>query len=392
MQPTSGEAYPPLSGKPRIFSRQRLVLELVTLFYFIAKNSMIPLSQQYVYHLVAKKYNYTEYDPGSTESCTTYDFDMAELRRTVNEESSLIVLYLNIAELLPSAVIVIFLGCYSDMTGKRKFLMWLPCLGNAIYAIGFLLPSYLYGDEYNTGAVIIMVTSTIMCGLSGNIPGFFAGNAAIISDTDSRERRTLRLAIVEFTVGFTYGVSNLGLGFWVQADGFVPSLWFVFAFSMLPLVLIIFFINEPDTSDRIRNPTIQDVKSIRHICGFSTISQRKLWAMFFAFQVYVFVQQGQERTYIPFLEHYPFCWGSVGIGVFLFALYFLSGLGAWPAVPLLHRCGVGDVVIFMIAVISKALGSLLLGFATTDVLVYVCEYNYALKKIFRKRGLAFLLS
>ena len=88
--------------------------------------------------------------------------------------------------------------------------------------------------------------------------------------------------------------------------------------------------------------------------------------------MYVFVQQGQERTYIPFLEHFPLCWGSVKIGLFLFALYFLSGLGSWPAVPLMHRC-IGDVAIFILAVISKALGSILLAFANSSVIVYLCE-------------------
>lgn len=362
-----------MDGKPRIFSRQRVLLELITFFYFVGKNSVIPLSQQYVYQFVSRKYNYTDFEAGHTEECYLYDEEQAMLRAKVNEESSLIVLYLNIAELLPSAIVVLFLGFYSDMTGKRKFLMWLPCLGNAIYCLGFLIPTFMYGGDYNTGAVIIMVTSTIMCGLSGNVPGFFAGNATYISDTDSRERRTLRLAIVEFTVGFTYGVSNLGFGFWVRAAGFVPPLWFAFACSILPMGLVIFGLQEPDHSDRIRNPTIQDVRSIRHICGCSTISQRKLWAMFFAFQIYVFVQQGQERTYVPFLEHAPLCWGSVGIGLFLFALYFISGLGSWPAVPLMHRC-IGDVAIFIIAIMSKGVGSVLLAFANNKALVYLCKY------------------
>ena len=39
---------------------QRLLLELSTIFYFFARNAAIPLVQQYVYHLVARKYNLTE--------------------------------------------------------------------------------------------------------------------------------------------------------------------------------------------------------------------------------------------------------------------------------------------------------------------------------------------
>ena len=300
---------------------------------------MIPLAQQYVYVLVARKYNFTGKEPGVSDTCLSRyeDSQIAELRETVNSESSLIVLYLNIAELLPTCFIVLAMGCWSDATGRRKFLMWLPCLGNAMYALGFLLPSYIYGGTFTSGGAAIIVTSTIMAGLSGNIHGFLSGNACYISDTDTLSRRTLRLAIVEAIVGVTFGGSSLGLGYWIDAYGFIPALWFVFACSLIPFFLIIFGLSEPQNGNRERAPNLEDFKSVSHICGCQTLSQRKLWAMFFAYIIYVFVQQGQERTNVLYLENYPLCWGSINIGIFLFVLYFLSGLGAWPGVPLLHK-------------------------------------------------------
>ncbi len=366
-----------------IFSRQRLLLEFSTLFYFVSKNSVIPLAQEYIYALVANKHNYTRFVGGPTETCGVASAEEAIVRHTVNRESSLIVLYLNIAELLPSAIIVLFLGCWSDWSGRRKFLMWLPCLGNAIYALGFIIPTYAFGPKYSSTAIVIMVTATIISGLSGNIPGFLAGNASYISDTDSRQRRTLRLAIVEFTIGITYGLSNLGLGYWIHAAGFMPSFWFVLVCSLIPFFFIFLLLNEPETDTlvRDRNPTIEDIRSIRHICSCGTLSQRKMWAVFFAFQIYVFVQQGQERTYVLFLQNYPLCWASVNIGLFLFTVYFLSGLGSWPAVPLLNRC-VGDVALFLFAILSKALGSILLGFATTPALVYLGKLFSVLQREF----------
>jgi hypothetical protein len=38
---------------------QRILLELSTIFYFFARNAAIPLVQQYIYHLVSRKYNLT---------------------------------------------------------------------------------------------------------------------------------------------------------------------------------------------------------------------------------------------------------------------------------------------------------------------------------------------
>lgn len=49
------------SMAPKLVGRtQRVLLELATIFYFFARNAAIPLVQQYIYHLVARKYNLTD--------------------------------------------------------------------------------------------------------------------------------------------------------------------------------------------------------------------------------------------------------------------------------------------------------------------------------------------
>ena len=118
---------------------------------------------------------------------------------------------------------------------------------------------------------------------------------------------------------------------------------------------------------------MRNFRGIRNVFGCRTIPQKKLWAIFFAFQVYVFVQQGQERTFVLFLQNPPLYWDSVQIGIFIFVLYTLAGLGSWPGVPLLQRI-TDDIGIAIIAMISKALGSFLLAFAKEDALVYICKY------------------
>jgi len=51
------------------------------------------------------------------------------------------------------------------------------------------------------------------------VPGFLSGNASYISDTDSPRRRTLRLAVVELSIGGTFAVASLVNGFWIGATG-----------------------------------------------------------------------------------------------------------------------------------------------------------------------------
>lgn len=392
---------------------QRFLLELSTILYFFARNSAIPLVQQYIYFLVARKYNFTTEEselllkylkeedqlldssasitPSQSELVNSTGSDLLNpsfsqmeerlrLSHRINEESSLIVLYLNIAELLPSAIVVIILGCYSDVSGKRKFMMWLPCIGSAIYALGFLLPLYICsGDIDSPVTKAFFVIACLVSGVSGNVPGFLSGNASYISDTDSPRRRSLRLAIVEMSIGLTFGISSLMNGYWISATShFEQPLWFVFGCSLLPFILIFFFLVEPtgEVSSQLGGHpefSLRSLHCIRHVFGFKTIGQRKLWAIFFAFQIYVFVQQGQERTFVLFLQNHPLHWTSTQIGLFLFILYVLAGFGSWPGVPLLQRI-VSDLSIAAIALLSKLIGSLLLAVAQGSFVVYLCKH------------------
>jgi len=404
------------SGVHLLGRTQRFLLELSTILYFFARNSAIPLVQQYIYFLVARKYNFTTEEnelllqylqkedqlldpssssitPSQAELVNETGLDLMNpdihsqmeqrllLSHRINEESSLIVLYLNIAELLPSAIVVIFLGCYSDISGKRKFMMWLPCIGSAIYALGFLLPLYVCsGDIDSPVTKTFFVIACLVSGVSGNVPGFLSGNASYISDTDSPRRRSLRLAIVEMSIGLTFGISSLMNGYWISATShFEQPLWFVFGCSLLPFVLIFFFLVEPtgEVSSQLGGHpefSLRSLHCIRHVFGCKTNGQLKLWAIFFAYQIYVFVQQGQERTFVLFLQNHPLHWSSTQIGMFIFILYVLAGFGSWPGVPLLQRI-VTDLSIAAIALLSKLIGSLLLAVAQGSFVVYLCKIS-----------------
>jgi len=71
------------SVAPKLVGRtQRILLELSTIFYFFARNAAIPLVQQYVYHLVARKYNLTD-----AEAAAAADADEG-LRPVTNSSTS----------------------------------------------------------------------------------------------------------------------------------------------------------------------------------------------------------------------------------------------------------------------------------------------------------------
>ena len=91
-----------------------------------------------------------------------------------------------------------------------------------------------------------------------------------------------------------------------------------------------------------------------------------------AFEVYVLVQQGQERTLVLFLQTSPLRCGPTEIGLQLFVMYGLAALGSWPGVPLAQRL-ITDLGIAALAIVSKMLASLMLVAASNGAVVYACK-------------------
>ena len=292
-----------------------------------------------------------------------------------NEEASEFCLYLAIAELLPCTLATLLSGFVSDVTGKRKFQMWLPCLGIGLNALCFALPLYINeGDIDEPVTVALLVIGCVLHGASSSKSGFYTGSATYIAYTDSEERRTLRFAQVECIASLTYGISNLVYGFWVDATGdYLQPLWFIAVCSAVPFVLILLVLKEPLLGTEGFKDPIKSLKGVRNVTGCTTISQRHVWAIYWAFQIYVFIQQGQERVYVLFLSEDPFYWDSIQIGLFFFILYVGAGLGSYPGIPILLHV-MGEALIVTLAVICKLLSSIILAFAKGDVPVYICKY------------------
>lgn len=275
---------------------QRVLIEICTIIYFIAKNSAVNLVPQYVYFLVQKKYNITDSEtnilpipPEGNNTTAAAPVTTAE-ENQIDKESSLIVLSLNLAELLPCALVILIYGLVSDATGKRRFLLWLPCLGNILYAFGLLLPLYVNGGDLNSSfTMICFVLASLVSGLSGNLPGFLSGNASYISDTDTEGRRTLRLAIVELFMGLTFGMVSFTNGIWVsKTNHFADPLWFIVACSVVPFLGLVVFLDEPygnELKPGSSDGLVQSFRSVKYLCRSGDARLKRFWALFVAFQV-----------------------------------------------------------------------------------------------------------
>ncbi|XP_050674415.1 proton-coupled folate transporter-like [Leptidea sinapis] len=145
------------------------------------------------------------------------------------------------------AIVIIFVGAWSDKTGNRKSLMLIPILGELISAIGLIFTTYFFLEWP------LWVT-----GLIESVPSAFTGGRSIalmgsysyIADVTTIESRTFRVGVVAVivTLGIPLGSSVSGvltesvgyygiftIGIALYAFGFVHTYFQIHDVKQVPL-------------------------------------------------------------------------------------------------------------------------------------------------------------
>lgn len=106
-------------------------------------------------------------------------------------------------------IIIIFLGAWSDRTGKRKLCIMLPIYGELLTAISNLVNVYFF---YEIPVQITVLMETIFPAFTGGWVTMFLGVFSYISDITSEESRTFRVGLVNFcmTAGLPVGIGLSG--------------------------------------------------------------------------------------------------------------------------------------------------------------------------------------
>lgn len=140
-------------------------------------------------------------------------------------------------------IIIMFLGAWSDRTGKRKIVILLPIFGEIMTSINNLINVYFF---YEIPVHMTVFLETIFGAATGGWVTMFLGVFSYISDITSEETRTFRVGLVNFcmTVGLPIGIGLSGI--LLKRLGYYGV--FGMTGTMFTLVLLygIFYLKEPD--------------------------------------------------------------------------------------------------------------------------------------------------
>lgn len=103
-------------------------------------------------------------------------------------------------------IMIMFLGAWSDRTGKRKLVILLPIFGELLTSINNLVNVYFF---YEIPVHVTIFLETLFPSITGGWMTMFLGVYSYITDITSEESRTFRVGLV--SIGMTVGLP-IGIG------------------------------------------------------------------------------------------------------------------------------------------------------------------------------------
>ncbi|XP_026038663.1 solute carrier family 46 member 3 isoform X2 [Astatotilapia calliptera] len=214
--------------------KRLFLVEPVVALYAFATFLYYPLVQQYAYRRIWLQVTNTTYlSSDNTSRCVanSNSSNQSHYNEEVQRQTSLFSVYTNILSTVPSLVVTLILVTYSDQ-GGRKIAIIMPMIGTLIYTLSLLTVSYFELSIY------LLFGSSILSALCGGMGTFLGGCFAYIADLCEDDRqKTYRMAGLEMMIGLLSGLAALSSGYFLRTVGFN---W-PFLTSSLMLVLILLY-------------------------------------------------------------------------------------------------------------------------------------------------------
>lgn len=295
----------------------------------------------------------------------------------MQRQTSLFSLYTELFSTVPSLVVTLMIVSYSDR-GGRKITIIMPLIGTLIYTLSFLAVSYF---ELN---IYFLIGSSILSSLFGGLGTFLGGCFAYVADLcKDGGQKTLRMAGVDMMIGLLSGVASISTGYFLKAAGFNWPFITSALCQFLTLLYAIFILEETvkkAPTDAISLDSAPQHSAMKQmICGvykmFVEASRRcrtVLGLLMLIFTSFSFAYVGGSSVMTLYELNKPLCWTEIliGYGSALSCSVFLT---SFVGVSAFTYCGVPQLVIALMGILSVMSGMVLMAFTKTTLVMFLGE-------------------
>ncbi|KAJ7383109.1 hypothetical protein OS493_030639 [Desmophyllum pertusum] len=348
--------------------RQLVTVEPVLFLYAFGLFMNVPVAQQFVYSRLseAKGFPYHFQQKTGCEGKELND-SMKKLEKEVQTEASYVQLGIVMFSAIPSIIISLFMGGWSDKVGRRPALI-LPTLGSALEAVVVLFVMYFKLPIY------CLFIGGFLHGICGYYTTIILACMSYVADTTEQSVIALRLGIIELIVFLGGMVAQLTSGLLIEKLGFIAPYWIIFGCHVAAMLYAIFFVPESRVKsstetgrlfsmENFKSPWRVYLKATGHI-------KRNLVVLTFCTGILSIAVLGINGVVNLFTLHSPLCFSPEYVGYFLAFRQFMHGVGGVTAIKVFGMC-MSDANISRIALVSYIGFLVCLGFSTTLLMVFI---------------------
>lgn len=293
----------------------------------------------------------------------------------MQKQASLFSFYTDLLSTLPSLVVTLLIVAHSDQAG-RKITIVMPLIGTLIYTVSFLTVSYFELNLY------FLIGSSLLSSLFGGLSMFLGGCFAYIADLCADgHQKTVRMAGLDMMIGILAGVASISTGYFVRSAGFNWPFITSAMCQCLVLFYAIFILEE--TVKKVPEDVIAlngtpQMSAFKHMISgvyqmFAKAGRRcrtTLILLMVVFTSFSFTYVGGASMMTLYELNKPLCWTEIliGYGSALSATVFLT---SFVGVSVFTYCGVPQLVIVLMGIMSVMSGMLLVAFTKTTFLMFL---------------------
>ncbi|KAJ2947154.1 hypothetical protein O0L34_g16512 [Tuta absoluta] len=312
---------------------------------------------------------------------TTYQ----EQERAVQELVAGLDAFKNILLTSIPSFLILFLGAWSDRTGKRKICILLPIMGDLLMCISSIVNVYYF---YELPVQVAMFFEALFPAITGGWIATYMGAFSYISDVSSEKTRTFRIGVANLCLTAGSPIGSALSGILLKQIGYYG----VFTLSSILYIISITYgvVYIKDRERIIEKKVIEDqptgcfafLKSffaLSHVKDTLTVAFKKGPNHRRSKSILVLMAIGfiYGPAYGEYTVRYLFCrsrfgWDALRYSFYNTAYICLHCLGALISISLFSRkLGWDDSMLGIISNVSKVAGSLVTGLARNTTEMYI---------------------
>ncbi|XP_038210469.1 proton-coupled folate transporter-like [Zerene cesonia] len=287
----------------------------------------------------------------------------------------------NIIQTAFPVLIILFVGAWSDKTGRRKPCILLPIVGELLSCIGFMINTYFF---YELPAEVTALTESVFPAITGGWYTNFIGVFSYISDITTVEDRTYRVGIANLCMSLGYPIGSAFSGILLRWIGYYGVFSISVSLYMFSLIYGFFYLD--DTKLKIvENKRSGCFGFFREFFDFRLVKEtfkvafrkgpgnRRTRVCLLLFAVFVIFGPMQGEYAVMYLfARYRFNWDEVKFSMWSTYCIVTNLIGTAFSMSLFSGYfKVDDTILGIISCTSKIVASFAYGFARNDLEIYL---------------------